>query len=96
MKNIYSKEFEFGRNKMFNFTEQVNQNLKVCRKKRKIDDSKIKQQDFKNYQNRSKKPRQNFKCEICCTSFKTKGTLKTHIESVHVGKTKALIVWRYY
>ena len=42
------------------FTEQVPQNLKVCRKKRKIDDSKI-GQDVKIHQIPSKKTRQIFK-----------------------------------
>ena len=68
-------------------TEQVTQNLEVCGKKRKIDDFKKGVQDFSNYQNPSKKPRENFKCVICSKSYKKSGNLKQHIESAHEEKS---------
>ena len=85
---------------MNKFTEKVTQNLKVDRKKRKMDSSEI-EQDLSSYQTPSKKCRQNLKkenegfiheekmfiCDICNKSSKTTSDLNRHIESVHGGRT---------
>ena len=66
--------------------EQITQNLKVGKKKRTFDDSKI-EQDLSIYKNPSKKPGQNLKCDICNKSFTQKSNLRQHVASVHEGKT---------
>ena len=83
--------------------EKFTHNLKVYKKKRKIDYLK-KSQNLRNlttYQNPSKKYRQNLnqkhkdnihmektiKCGICSKDFRINSLLKQHIGSVHEGKT---------
>ena len=60
------------------FAEQITQNLKVGKKKRKLDDSNI-EQDLSIHKNPSKKTRQNLKFEICKKSFTQEGSLKQHL-----------------